>query len=122
VLGGTFAQMNLRQFFAGARLTPSSRLSVSASVSQLSLARLEDRWYSGTGATARRGTYFGFFGRPPGFASDLGTLVEAGAETTVGSHWRLKADVGVMRGGEVVQRSFAGHRLVAIAFESRLIF
>jgi hypothetical protein len=121
LLGGTFAQMNLRQLFAGGRLTLSPRFGVSASVSQLSLARPGDCWYSGTGATASRGTYFGFFARPSGFATGLGTLVQAGAETTVARHWRLKADVGVMRGGDVVRQLFSGTRLVVFALESRVL-
>ena len=67
LLGGTFAQMNLRQFFGEVRLVPSARLALSASLNRLSLVRAEDRWYSGTGATAIRGTYFGFSGRTSAF-------------------------------------------------------
>jgi hypothetical protein len=122
VLAGTFAQMNLRQAFAEVRLTPSPRLALSASLTHLSLAQADDGWYSGTGATAIRGAYFGFSGRSSFCATGLGTLVQAAADTRVTQRWRLKIEAGLMRGGDVIRRQFSGSRLFVLAVESRLAF
>ena len=40
------------------------------------LASSADRWYSGSGATERRGNYFGYLGRNTRGAGTLGTIVE----------------------------------------------
>jgi Alginate export len=121
VLGGTFAQMNLRQAFADVQITPSARVALSASLHRMSLARSEDRWYSGTGATAIRGTYFGFSGRASFFATSLGVLVFGAAETSVTERWRLRTELGFMRGGDVIRRQFSGNRLFVFAVESRFL-
>jgi hypothetical protein len=112
--------MNFRQFSADVRATPSPRLELSASVARLALARSEDRWYSGTGATAIEGTYFGFSGRPSAFATGLGTLLQIGADVRMTGAWRLNAAFGTIAGGDVVRRQFSGSRLFVFSLESRL--
>ena len=77
-LGGTYAQMNLRDVYARVRLQPRPTLVLSGEVHGLSLATPFDRWYSGTGATALRGDYFGYSVRSSRFASGLGTYASGG--------------------------------------------
>jgi hypothetical protein len=120
VLAGTFAAMNLRDLFGEVLLQPRPELHLQVSVHQLMLADRADRWYSGTGATASRGTYFGFSARSSAGATNLGTLVHTSVEFPIISKWSIKSDLAVMRGGEVVRRQFAGQRLIVVAVESRI--
>lgn len=122
VLAGTYAQMNLRDVSAEVRLQPHSRVAVTTVVHRLSLADAQDRWYSGTGATAFNGEYFGYSTRFSRLATDLGTFVEATAEASVMKHWSIKASAGYVHGGQVVRRQFNGHRLGVFALESRVTF
>jgi hypothetical protein len=121
LLAGTFAQMNLRQGFANLSVTPSARLTLSATVARLSLAQAADSWYSGTGATAIRGTYFGFSGAPAFAVTGLGTLVQTAVDRTITPHWRFKGELGLMRGGDVIRQRYSGHRLIVFAVESRFV-
>lgn len=114
--------MNLRDAFARLDVTPRERLAVRASVHQLALATGQDLWYSGTGATARRGSYFGYEGRLASGARSLGTLVHVSAETRVAGWWTLTGSMGAMRGGSVVRGLFAGDRLIVVAAGSTLSF
>jgi Alginate export len=122
LLAGTFAQMNSRDLFAELRLTPIDRLALASSVHRLGLARSTDRWYSGTGATAIRGAYFGFSSRSSNGATTLATVIETSAQATMSRRWSLVGSVGIARGGEVVRRLFAGRRLTVLALESVLAF
>jgi len=122
VLAGTYAQMNLRDLSVAADLQPVARISVSAEVHRLSLADADDHWYSGTGATAFQGDYFGYSSRASYGATGLGTFVQASAAAALTARWTVKASVGFVNGGEVVRRQFAGHRLTVIVLESRLTF
>jgi hypothetical protein len=122
LLAGTFAQMNLSDVFAELRLRPRPRVGVSGAVHRLSLASDVDRWYSGTGATAVRGTFFGYTTRGSNRAADLGTLVQLAVDSAVSRRWSLRASLGVMRGGQVVRGAFAGNRLTVLAFENLLTF
>jgi hypothetical protein len=121
-LSATFAEMNLRTWFAELRLEPTSRLSLAASLHRLSLAAGTDLWYSGTGATALRGTYFGYSGRGTASATRLGTLLLTSAETPLGRRWTLKASAAVMHGGNAVTALFPGRHLRALVVESGLHF
>jgi hypothetical protein len=122
VLAGTYAQMNLRDLSVAADLQPHGRIHVSAEVHRLSLANAEDHWYSGTGATAFRGDYFGYSSRASYGATGLGTFVQGAAEAALTRRWTVKTSVGFVNGGEVVRRQFAGHRLTVFLLESRLTF
>lgn len=115
---GTFPQMNSREVFVEARFEPSARLEMAAAVRHLSLDRAADHWYSGTGATARRGTAFGFAARPSGGSRQLATLAEVSASYRLRPYWTLRGVVGAARGGRVVRHSFAGRRLAIVAIES----
>ena len=122
LLAGTFAQMNLRDLFAEVRLHPHHRLRVSGDVHELSLLHGSDRWYSGTGATASTGSFFGFVTRRPGGSTDLGWATTARAEIGVTTRWRLSASLGTVKGGDVVRQLFAGDRLTVFSLESVLAF
>jgi hypothetical protein len=91
-------------------------------VHHVDLASARDLWYSGSGATQQRGTQFGFAGRPSNGATGLGTTVEAAAEYALTRHWSLNGFVGVMRGGEVVRRTFAGSTMTFAYVENVLQF
>jgi hypothetical protein len=119
-LGGTYAQMNLRDVHAGVTFRARERLTVSGAAHRLSLVTPFDRWYSGTGATALHGEYFGYSTRPSRLATGLGTYVQASAEATIRRYWALKTSVGIVKGGDVVRRQFAGHWLTVIVLENRL--
>jgi hypothetical protein len=122
VLGGTFAQMNLRDTYIRGRVTPHARLLVSAEVHRLSLASRHDRWYSGTGATAFAGTYFGYSSRPSFLATGLGTFAQLSGDMSIAPYWRLTATAGVIRGGNVVRRQFAGRSLAVFVLESTVSY
>jgi hypothetical protein len=118
VLGGTYAQMNLRDTYIRGRVTPHARLLVSAELHRLSLASRHDRWYSGTGATAFAGTYFGYSSRPSFLATSLGTFAQLSGDMSIAPYWRITATAGLIRGGDVVRRQFAGRSLAAFVLES----
>ena len=120
LLGGTYAQMNLRDVYVGFAITPRRNLRLDAAVHQLSLARRLDRWYSGTGATAFDGNYFGFSSRPSTLRTGLGTFMQASLVAAVTPQWTLTGSAGIVRGGDVVRRQFAGNRLWVMAIESAL--
>ncbi|MGH9174802.1 MAG: alginate export family protein, partial [Vicinamibacterales bacterium] len=122
LLAATFAQMNLRDLFVQVRATPHARVTLQGSVHRLSLANAGDRWYSGSGATARRGSFFGYLGRPSLGATRLGTLLQVMAEGTVTRWWTLKGSLGTVKGGGVVRGLFAGDRLTVFSLESALAF
>ena len=122
LLAGTFAQMNLRDLFAELRLRPRQRLGASGEIHHLSLATANDRWYSGTGATAVRGTFFGFTGRPSTGETTLGTYVQGTIDAALSKTWSIRGSLGVMKGGAVVRSLFSGDRLTVVALENRLTF
>lgn len=120
MLRGTFAQMNLRDIYAAAVLRPHSRLRLDSVLHVLTLANRQDRWYSGTGATAFAGDYFGFSSRASTLRTDLGTVLELSAAADLRPHWTLTASSAYMRGGDVVRRQFAGRTLWMMTLESAL--
>jgi hypothetical protein len=122
LLRGTFAQMNLRDVYGSASFEPRARLRVSADVHHLALAQRQDRWYSGTGATAFHGDYFGFSSRRSTLRTGLGTFGQVSATAAVRQHWHVSGAVGVVRGGDVVRRQFAGSTLWVMALESAVSF
>jgi hypothetical protein len=122
MLAGTYAQMNLRDLYIRGSATPHDRLSVTAEVHRLALVSRQDRWYSGTGATAFAGNYFGYSSRPSTLATGLGTFVQLSAASPLASHWRLAATAGFIHGGDVVRRQFAGRSMVVFVVENTVSF
>ena len=78
---------------------------------RLDLADTADRWYQGSGATAREGQFFGYSSRPSGGARGLGTLFEGSANLRLSRFWSVNGYAGRMWGGPVVGSQFAGDRL-----------
>jgi hypothetical protein len=107
----TYAQMNVRDAFVRVHLQPRDYLGVDAEVHRVSLAHDADRWYAGSGATAGAGTFFGYTDRLSFDASGLGTIIEVSADAKFSKRWSVQGYLGLMRGGEVVRRSFAGDHL-----------
>jgi hypothetical protein len=106
-----YAHANLRDVFVQAHAEAGSRVQLRADLHGLSLIERADRWYQGSGATAREGTFFGFSSRRSGGEQSLGTVLEASADVRLSSFWSVNAYAGRMWGGEVVRSNFAGDRL-----------
>lgn len=103
-----YAPMNLRDTFVELILRPSARVRGRADVRWLDLAQGADRWYAGSGATQRTGTFFGYAGRASGGQTDFGTVVEGSLDVTLGRHWSINGFFGAMDGGAVVSSLFRG--------------
>jgi alginate export protein len=117
-----YSQMNLNEVFVQSQLRPTPSLGVRVDLHRVDLASARDLWYSGSGATQRRGTQFGFAGRPSAGTTGLGTTVEASGDYAITRRWSLNGFVGFMRGGAVVRRSFAGSAMTFAYLENVLQF
>ncbi len=85
---------------------------------RLGLATAQDRWYSGSGATQKTGTTFGYAGRRSNGATSLGTMLEGAADRAISRRWSVNGYLGVMKAGDVVRRTFAGNWLTFAYVES----
>lgn len=121
-LSATYSQMNLVDVFAQAWVTPHPRATARLDLHQVRLATAADRWYSGSGATQEEGALFGYAGRPSRGASTLGTVTEGSVDVRLTRRWSVNGYLGVIRGGEVVRRTFAGRWLVFAYLENVLQF
>jgi hypothetical protein len=110
-LSMVYAQMNVRDVFGQVLLEPHPRARLRADVHRLDLASTADRWYQGSGATAREGRFFGYSARPSSDERGLGTVVEGTADVRLLRYWSINGYAGRMWGGPVVRGSFAGDRL-----------
>jgi hypothetical protein len=117
-----YAPMNLGDAFAEVIVRPAARLTARADIRRLHLAEAGDRWYGGSGATRRQGAYFGYAGRATGGHTDLGTVMEGAADVRVNTRWSVNGFAGAMRGGRVVQSSFAGRWLRFVYVENVIQF
>ena len=118
----TYAQMNIRDRFAQLRLTPRPNLQVGVDVHRVALDESADRWYTGSGASAREGAFFGYTARRSFGVTPLGTIIEGSADVTLEKRWSMVGYLGWMNGGEVVNRLFAGDNLVFFYIENVLNF
>ena len=118
----TYALMNLRDAWLETRLSPARAVEALAAVHVVGLAQPADRWYTGSGATALAGSYFGFQGRNTSGAGTLGTIVEGELTWRPTRWWTLRGYAGRMSGGDAVRRVFAGDRLITAWFETRFSF
>jgi len=121
-LSNTYAQMNMQELFGQVYLYPSSSVSLRADVHRVSLADPNDRWYAGSGATERRGIFFGYSMRPSNAATSLGTVIEGSADVKINRYWSVNGYLGHIAGGDVVKRLFTGDRLTFFYLESVLGF
>ncbi|MGD9902636.1 MAG: alginate export family protein [Vicinamibacterales bacterium] len=122
VASNTFALMNVVDAWAAVRLSPHPRLDVASELHRVGLASGADRWYFGSGATERRGNYFGYLGRQVGAARDLGTIAEARLAWRATRWWTVRGYLGRFLGGDAVRHAFAGDRLTTGWVESVLRF
>ncbi len=118
----SYALMNVVDAWAEARFTPASSVDAQAAVHHVRLANRRDWWYTGSGATARTGTFFGFQARNTIGAQTLGTIVEGEITWRAARWWTLRAYAGRMAGGDAVRTVFAGRRLVTAWLESLVSF
>jgi hypothetical protein len=118
----TYTHMNLRDAFVQFTIEPHQRVRTGLDVHHLRLANAADRWYHGSGATSRTGTFFGYSGRVSGGATGLGTIAEGMVDLSLRPNWSARAYLGSMRGGEVVRRLFRDDRLLFFSFENVLTF
>ncbi len=121
-LSTLYTLMNLNDVFVQALLRPTPKLGVRVDLHRLDLATARDRWYSGSGATQKTGTSFGYAGRRSNGATSLGTILEGSADRAISRHWSVNGYVGVMQGGDVVRRTFAGDWLTFAYVESVVQF
>jgi hypothetical protein len=116
-----YAQMNLRDAFAQLSVEPRA-LKVRIEVHALQLASGADLWYSGSGATASSGRYFGFSGRAANGARSLGTVVDGAVEVPVMKYWSISGYGAVMSAGNVVQQQFSSKHLTFWSLENVVRF
>lgn len=107
----SYSQMNHTDLFAQAMLRRGSSFGLRLDVHRIGVADARDHWYSGSGATQARGDVFGFATRPANGGTDLGTAVEVSADYVLSPHWSINGFLGVLRGGQIVRRSFSGATL-----------
>jgi len=106
-----YAQANLRDLFVELQAEPHARVRLRGDLHGLTLAQAADRWYQGSGATAREGTFFGYSSRRSSGTRELGTVLEASGDVRLLPFWSVNAYAGRMWGGPVVRGSFVGDRL-----------
>lgn len=106
-----YAHANLRDLFLQAHLQPHARVTARLDLHRVDLANRADRWYQGSGATAREGRFFGFSTRQSSGATALGSVMEASGAVAIARYWSVNAYVGRMWGGPVVRGIFSGDRL-----------
>ena len=118
----SYAFMNVVDAWAEARVTPASAVDAQVAVHHVRLANRADWWYTGSGATARVGNYFGFQARNPAGEQALGPVLEGEITWRPARWYTLRVYAARMRGGETVRAVFAGRRLVTAWLESLVSF
>jgi hypothetical protein len=117
-----YSQMNSTDLFVQALLRPVEPLTIRTDLHRVALTSSRDLWYFGSGATQSRGTLFGFSTRPSNASTHLGTIVEGSMDYVVSSHWSIGGYAGLIRGGDVVRRSFDGRTMAFGFLESTIQF
>ena len=111
-LSTAYTPMNLVDVYGQAFARPHRRLSLRGEWHRLTLATASDRWYIGSGATQKRGPFFGYSVRSSRGGTGLGTMIEAAGDVSILKWWSVNGYVGWMRGGDVVRATFANDRMV----------
>lgn len=122
VPSNTYALMNAVDVWGELRLRPHRRVEAAADLHRVSLASAADRWYFGSGATERRGNFFGYLVRNTRGARTLGTVIEGDLSWHPTRWWTLRGYAAGIAGGDAVGAVFAGRRLYTASLESRLSF
>jgi hypothetical protein len=111
-LSAAYSLMNLEDVFVQLFAAPTPALSLRVDVHQLALAEAADRWYFGSGAGQASGAVFGYGSRPSQGATRFGTVVETAVDYRLSPRWSVNGYLGVIRGADVVERTFQGRRLI----------
>lgn len=122
VRSNVYALMNVVDGWVEGRVSPGTAWDVSLGAHHVALATAADRWYAGSGATERRGNFFGYFARNARGERTLGTVVEATLTWRPKTWWTLRGYAVRMAGGRAVRRVFATDTLVNAWLESTLHF
>lgn len=122
VPSNVYALMNVVDAWSELRVQPHPRVDAAIDVHRVALASSDDRWYVGSGATERRGNFFGYLVRNTRGARALGTLVEGDVSWHPVPWWTLRGYAAHIAGGDAVGAVFAGRRLFTASLESRLSF
>jgi hypothetical protein len=120
-LSSVYAQMNLADAFAQLVVEPGG-VEARIEVHALQLASGRDLWYQGSGATASKGRYFGFSGRPAGGERSLGTVVEGTVDVPIKKYWSINAYAAMMSAGDAVTQMFTNKRLTFWSVENVIRF
>ena len=86
--------MNSEDFFIQVILKPIRKMVVKTDFRILQLNERDDRWYMGSGATRRRGTIFGYIGRPSFGSKDLAKLLDISVSYIFNKNINLNAYYG----------------------------
>lgn len=121
-LTASYAFMNLDDLFAQLIVRPARAVTVRADVHRLRLVDPADLWYSGSGATRRRGGVFGYAGRRASGGRALGAAWEGSADWALSPQWSINGYLGFIRGGEVVASTFRGRTLRFVYLENVVAF
>jgi hypothetical protein len=117
-----YAPMNLDDLFVEVMMRPTPRLSTRFDLRRIWLASAADLWFSGSGPTQQRGSFFGYAGRRSGNSADFGTVVETAADVSLGRRWSVNGFGGLIHGGPVVGTTFAGRWLRYLYVENVVQF
>jgi hypothetical protein len=106
-----YTQANLRDLFVQVLVEPHRRARARGDLHRLDLVDAADRWYQGSGATARDGRFFGYSTRPSSGVRGLGTVLEGSVDVRISRFWSVNTYAGRMWGGPVVRGTFSSDRL-----------
>lgn len=98
--------MNSSDAFVQFSFKPASKLTLTSEIHRLGLTEDSDLWYAGGGAFEKAS--FGYAGRPSGGSSDFATTIDASLDWAATPKTSVTFYVGAARGGDVVERIFAG--------------
>ena len=120
-LSSVYTHMNLRDAFVQLRIEP-RRFNARIEVHKVALARGQDLWYQGSGATASGDRFFGFSGRFANGETSLGTVLEGTIDMPIRKFWSVNAYAGVIRAGGVVRQMFTDKPLTLWSIDNVLRF
>ncbi len=98
--------MNNQDLFAQLILKPFQALAIRSDWHFIALSERADRFYSGTGATQKKGTNFGYTGRPGYGKSDLGNLLDITINYQINPQFGVSAYYGHFFGGSVIEKLY----------------
>lgn len=101
-----YNMMNMEDAFASLILRPSARVTLRADARMLRLASDADLWYAGGGAFEKE--TFGYAGRGAQGSTDFANLFDISADLRLSNNLTATGYVALARGGDVIDRIYAG--------------